>query len=68
MSTPIIDIDEGRYVYLTQSPRPVRQKPRYTDRQKYCLQCFVGSVLYIGGIVTVGTLYYYVYIEPHLHC
>ena len=68
MSSPIIDTLNGRYTFLPQSPRPVRQKPCLTEKQKNCAQILTGVILYTGGIVSIGTLYYYVYIEPHLHC
>ena len=68
MSAPIIDTLNGRYTFLPQSPQPVRQKPCLTEKQKNCAQILTGIILYTGGIGSIGTLYYYVYIEPHLHC
>ena len=68
MSSPIIDTLNGRYTFLPQSPQPVRQKPCLTEKQKNCAQILTGIILYTGGIVSIGSLYYYVYIEPNLHC
>ena len=68
MSTPIIDEMPIRYTYLPQSPRPVRVTPCLTEKQKSCAQLLMGVFFYTGGVVSIGTLYYYVYIEPHLHC
>ena len=68
MSAPIIDTLNGRYTFLPQSPQPVRQKPCLTEKQKNCAQILTGIILYTGGIVSIGTLYYYVYIEPNLDC
>jgi len=68
MSAPIIDTLNGRYTFLPQSPQPVRQTPCLTEKQKNCAQILTGIILYTGGIVSIGTLYYYVYIEPNLHC
>ena len=68
MSSPIIDTLSGRYTFISLSPRPVRRKPCLTEKQKNCAQILTAGILYTGGIVSIGTLYYYVYIEPHLHC
>jgi len=68
MSSPIIDTLSGRYTFISLSPQPVRQTPCLTEKQKFCAQILTGIILYTGGIVSIGTLYYYVYIEPHLHC
>jgi hypothetical protein len=63
-----VDIIDERYVEIPAQPVVTNHTARKKSNLHKCAYYAAGCLLYTGGIGSIITFAFYIYIQPHLHC
>lgn len=63
-----VDIIDERYMEIPLQPVVTKKTTRKKSSLHKCAYYAAGCLLYTGGIGSIITFAFYIYIKPHLHC